>query len=95
MDDATSPEPFPLKRIIIFRDGVGGPTFRAKVEEFEVQEVLNSIANNKDIKRSGPVEVIYVLVDKSITYRIFYKNGNGNGHGDGSVQNPCPGTVID
>jgi hypothetical protein len=73
-------------QIMIYRDGVGGPTMEAKVKDFEVAEVCSAILGYA----SGyNPKIVYCLVNKRITHRLFEKD-NGNGY-----VNPGPGTVLD
>jgi hypothetical protein len=72
------------KQIIIYRDGVGGPSMMSKCEKHEVPliiEAINDYSNNH-------TKVIYCFVDQKVNQRFFYKN-------NGDFINAGPGTVID
>ena len=73
-------------QIMIYRDGVGGPTMEEKLLKREVENVFNSILG---YAQGYNPKVVYCLVNKRITHRLFEKD-NGNGY-----LNPGPGTVLD
>jgi len=71
----------------VFRDGVGGPLFQARVIENEgpsgaLQQAIKSFAPNYNPK------ILYVLLNKKVSTRLFEKV-------NGVVINPAPGTVVD
>lgn len=73
--------------IIIYRDGIGGPTFQDKVLQLEgpsgaLQAAIQGFAQNYKPK------ILYIFVNKKITTRIFEKV-------NGEVINPGPGTLAD
>ena len=75
------------KQIVIYRDGVGGPSFQEKCLKLEgpggeLMEAIKGYAPNYDPK------ILYVFINKRITTRFFEKFGNG-------LINPGPGTLVD
>ena len=71
---------------MVYRDGVGGPTLMAKVQEYEVPrlaEFLETFSQNYKPK------IIYCLVNRNISHRLFVKNGGTE------LLNPGPGTAVD
>ena len=75
------------KLIVIYRDGVGGPTF----EPFVVQNEGPNSALHQAIKGFAPdfnPKIILCLINKKSLTRFFLKN-------NGDVSNPMPGTVVD
>ena len=72
--------------ILLYRDGVGGPSKVPKVLDQEVGEMIKTIhAHDKDYTP----KILYTLVDKRVSHRLCEKD-NGNGY-----LNPAPGTVVD
>mmetsp|Transcript_29509 Transcript_29509/g.28667 ORF Transcript_29509/g.28667 Transcript_29509/m.28667 type:complete len:131 (+) Transcript_29509:1819-2211(+) len=70
--------------IYFYRDGVGGPTMETKIREKEVNLVMSSIYQYQQGYKPG---VLYCLVDKRISHRLFAQNGH--------MVNPPPGTCLD
>ena len=75
------------EQIIIFRDGIGGPTMAQKVLKTEgpggqLTNAIKSFAEGYDPK------LLFVFVDKKMSLRLFEKN-------NGDIFNPGPGTVVD
>ena len=73
-------------QIVIYRDGLGGPSMEPKILANEVQYVLSAI---QQFASGYNPRVLYVFVNKRITHRLFEQD-NGNGY-----LNPGPGTVLD
>eukprot|EP00347_Sterkiella_histriomuscorum_P020908 403335999 len=73
------------ERIVIFRDGIGGPTMKVQCEEIEVNEI---IAHLNQIQLNYKPQIIYTLIDKMTSHRLFLKSNQ-------DVWNPGPGTVLD
>lgn len=75
------------KQIIIYRDGIGGPTMRQKTlrEEGPGGQLTQAI---KNFAPGYDPKILYIFVDKKISTRLFEKQ---NGH----VINPGPGTLVD
>jgi aubergine-like protein len=69
----------------MYRDGCGGPTMETKIMEREVELVSNAISN---YTQGYNPKILYVLVNKRITHRLFEKDNGG-------YMNPGPGTVLD
>jgi hypothetical protein len=69
----------------MYRDGCGGPTMETKIMEREVEYVSNAISN---YTQGYNPKILYVLVNKRITHRLFEKDNQG-------YMNPGPGTVLD
>jgi aubergine len=56
------------EKIVIYRDGVGGPSFMSKVLECELGEMISAMENyEKDYKP----KILYIFVDKRINTRFF------------------------
>eukprot|EP00347_Sterkiella_histriomuscorum_P023353 403334969 len=72
-------------QIIIYRDGIGGLTFKRKLKRYEIEKVLKTISQFK--KGYDPM-IIYCLIDKKTSLRLFHKENI-------EAQNPSPGTVLD
>lgn len=73
------------EQIVIYRDGIGGPTLQQKCLEVEVKEVIDRI---RGFQQGYQPKIIYCFVDRKVSHRLFYKN-------NGDIQNPGPGTVLD
>jgi hypothetical protein len=58
------------EQIIIYRDGMGGPSMTAKVQELEVK-VITDLLENTD--PGFKPKIIYCLVDRNIQHRLFVK----------------------
>nr|AEX87970.1 Otiwi8 [Sterkiella histriomuscorum] len=72
-------------QIVIYRDGIGGPTLQEKLKNYEIQRVLEVI---QSFQQGYNPMVIYCFVDRNVSHRLFYK-------ANGDVMNPSPGTVLD
>lgn len=70
---------------MVYRDGVGGPTFRQKLLDIELQTMIDSM---KAYEAGYDPKIIYVFVDKRISTRFFAAEGQ-------DIVNPAPGTVVD
>ena len=73
------------EKIIIYRDGMGGPTLTAKVQEHEVKVITDLLENTSPGYKP---KILYCLVDRNIQHRVFVKSGQ-------DCLNPGNGTVID
>ena len=73
------------EKIIIYRDGMGGPTMTAKVQEHEVKVITDLLENTSPGYKP---KILYCLVDRNIQHRVFVKSGQ-------DCLNPGNGTVID
>lgn len=72
-------------KIVIYRDGVGGPSMEGKVMKVEIGGVREAI---NSYQAGYNPQILYVFVNKRTTHRLFLKD-NGN------YLNPGPGTVLD
>ena len=73
------------EQIIIYRDGIGGPSLAEKCKQIEVKLVENAIyAFTQNYKP----RILYIFVERNIYHRLFYKDLGG-------YANPGPGTTID
>jgi len=70
---------------MIYRDGVGGPTMEIKVINNEIAYIINVI---QSYSSGYQPKILYVLVNKRISHRLFEKDNGG-------YMNPGPGTVLD
>ena len=75
------------EQIIIYRDGIGGPTMTQKVLKSEgpggaLTQAIKSFAEGYDPK------LLFVFVDKKMSLRLFERT-------NGDVCNPGPGTIVD
>ena len=73
------------EKIIIYRDGMGGPTMTAKVQEHEVKVITDLLETTSPGYKP---KILYCLVDRNIQHRVFVKTGQ-------DCLNPGNGTVID
>lgn len=74
------------QRIIVYRDGVGGPAMQKLVLEVELGKMSEAINSY----RAGYMpSILYIFVNKETNARFFEKNGNQ------SPLNPPEGTVVD
>lgn len=73
------------EQIIVYRDGIGGPTFAEKCKKTEVEQVVQAVNAYQQNYRP---RILYVFVDRNISHRLFYKD-------NGSFINPGPGTALD
>ena len=60
------------KNIVVYRDGVGGPSFRNKVLQYELGEM---IAAMKAYTSGYDPKILYIFVDKRINTRFFEQDG--------------------
>jgi len=58
------------EQIIIYRDGMGGPSMTAKVQELEVKVITDLLENTTPGYKP---KIIYCLVDRNIQHRLFVK----------------------
>lgn len=58
------------EQIIIYRDGLGGPSMATKVEEYEVSRILAAI---KGFAENYTPKMLYVLVERRISHRLFHQ----------------------
>lgn len=70
-------------QVVIYRDGMGGPTLTAKVCNYEVNVIRELLEQTTPGYKPN---IIYCLVDRNIQHRLFDKTG---------TLNPGPGTVLD
>ncbi len=73
------------ENVIIYRDGIGGPTMTAKVQEHEVRVITNFL--EETIPGYKP-KILYCLVNRKNHHRVFVKTAQ-------DCLNPGSGTVID
>ena len=72
-------------RIVVYRDGVGGPALQKRVLDVELSKMQHAIKNFKD---GFDPKILYVLVNKETNTRFFEQSGK-------SVVNPPEGTVVE
>ncbi|TNV84199.1 hypothetical protein FGO68_gene5845 [Halteria grandinella] len=70
-------------QVVIYRDGMGGPTLTAKVCQYEVNVIRELLEQTTPAYKP---RIIYCLVDRNIQHRLFDKTG---------TLNPGPGTILD
>lgn len=73
------------EKIVVYRDGIGGPTLMQKCMNYEVRNMIQAIER---ISPDYKPRVLYNLIDKMTNHRLFMKS-------NGDVWNPGPGTVLD
>ena len=73
-------------QIAIYRDGVGGPSLVQKVIKYEIKHVIEEL---KTYSQGFNPKVIYCLVNRNVTHRLFQMNTST------ACINPGPGTVVD
>lgn len=73
------------EQVVIYRDGIGGPTLQQKCLEYEVPRIIETLST---FTNNYKPRILYVFVDRNINHRLFYKS-------NGDVLNPGPGTVVD
>ena len=73
------------EQIVIYRDGMGGPSMTDWVQKQEVKVISDLLENTT---AGYKPKIVYCLVDRNIQHRIFYKQ-------NGDVLNPGNGTVVD
>ena len=73
------------EQVVIYRDGMGGPSMTAKVQSFEVDLICDMLENTT---QGYKPKIIYCLVDRNIQHRLFAKQNQ-------DCLNPGPGTVVD
>ena len=71
--------------IVVYRDGVGGPSMQDKVLDYELNDMVAAMTG---FQKDYTPNILYVFVDKRINTRFCEKQGDG-------YANPAPGTVID
>ena len=72
-------------QIVIYRDGVGGPSYHPKCLDMEIPMIMHLVEN---FAPNYKPKVLYIFVDQKKTIRFFEKI---NGH----HINPGPGTLVD
>lgn len=73
------------EQIVMYRDGMGGPTLTQKVSEYEVKLITDLLENTT---QGYKPKILYCLVDRNIQHRLFAGQG-------AALLNPCNGTVVD
>jgi hypothetical protein len=73
------------EQVIIYRDGMGGPSMTVRVKEEEVKVIADLLENTAPGYRP---KIVYCLVDRNVQHRLFDKQGP-------DYLNPGPGTVVD
>ena len=73
------------EQIVIYRDGMGGPTMTAKVEKLEIKVITDMLESTT---AGYKPKIVYCLVDRNIQHRLFHKV-------NGDTLNPGPGTCVD
>ena len=73
------------EQIVIYRDGMGGPSMTAKVQSFEVKVITDMLENTT---QGYKPKIIYCLIERNNNQRFFTKK-------DRECLNPGPGTVVD
>lgn len=73
-------------QVFVYRDGVGGPLHNEMLQDIEIDQVIDTI---KSYSMNYNPKVLYCLVEKSISTRLFDKDNRGN------FINPGPGTCAD
>jgi hypothetical protein len=58
------------EKIIIYRDGMGGPTLTPMVQEHEVKVITDLLENKSPGYKP---KILYCLVDRNIQHRVFVK----------------------
>jgi hypothetical protein len=71
--------------VIIYRDGMGGPSMTVKVQNHEVKVITDVLENTA---QGYKPKIIYCLVDRNIQHRLFARE-------NGACLNPGPGTLVD
>lgn len=72
-------------KIVIYRDGVGGPIMQSHCKTIEIGPILKEISG---MEESYSPEILYITVNKKTSHRLFLKDGD-------NILNPGPGTVLD
>ena len=58
------------EQIVIYRDGMGGPSLTTLVKDLEIKLISDTL----ETKQKGYTpKIIYCLIDRNITHRLFYK----------------------
>ncbi len=73
------------EKVVIYRDGVGGPTLTEKCVKFEIPDVTSAVS---EYDNGYNPEIVYCLIDKLSGTRLFQKH-------NGSASNPPQGTLVD
>jgi hypothetical protein len=58
------------EQVIVYRDGMGGPSMTAKVQEHEVRVISDLLENSAPGYKP---KIVYCLVDRNIQHRLFVK----------------------
>ena len=58
------------EQIVIYRDGMGGPSLTKMVQEREVETIRNYLENTTPGYKP---KILYCLVDRNIQHRLFAK----------------------
>jgi len=58
------------EQVIIYRDGMGGPSMTTKVQEHEVKVITDLLENTAPGYKP---KILYCLVDRNIQHRLFVK----------------------
>jgi hypothetical protein len=72
-------------RIVVYRDGVGGPAMQKRVLEVELGKMTEAI---QSYKAGFAPKILYVFVNKETNARFFEQSGQ-------NVLNPPEGTVVE
>ena len=71
--------------IVVYRNGIGGPTFQEKCLNREIGQIQQAV---KNFAPNYSPQILYVFINTKVTTRLFEKK-------DGSHINPGPGTLVD
>jgi len=58
------------EQVIIYRDGMGGPSMTSKVQQLEVKVITDLLENTAPGYKP---KILYCLVDRNIQHRLFVK----------------------
>jgi hypothetical protein len=58
------------EQVIIYRDGLGGPSMTSKVQELEVKVITNLLENTAPGYKP---KILYCLIERNIRDRFFVK----------------------
>lgn len=72
-------------RIVVYRDGVGGPSMQEKVLKVELGKMTEALNN---YRKGYLPKILYIFVNKETNARFFEQHGT-------SVLNPPEGTLVD
>lgn len=73
------------QQVVIYRDGMGGPSLTKLVQVSEVKTITELLENTAPGYKP---KILYCLVDRNIQHRLFASN-------EQDKVNPGPGTVVD